>query len=234
MPINDHDLNQPGTHDLHVRDAESPGYEVTDVNAGGVAVFLAGLFGSVFIFFLLCYGLGVLINGGIRKEDGPTTKWNRLSSFAGADAFQGDGKTKGKRQDLASNPEMQQREFQQMTSTFPEPRLDIDDGNQATADLHAREDLLLNNYSVASGTGSIRIPISRAMEIIAQRGLPVNAQAGTTTVEMVGDEKPTVQAPLTSGFARTGYELETIEAREQKLNYGKAEAATKAELAPVK
>ena len=227
MPTNDHDLNQPGAHDTHLRDADHPGYEVTDVNAGGVAVFLAGLFGSVFIFFLLCYGLGVLINGGIKKEDGPTTKWNKLSAFAGAET------TNGKRQDLASNPEMQQREFQQMTSTFPEPRLDIDDGNQATADLHAREDLLLNNYSVAGA--EIRIPISRAMEIIAQRGLPVNAQAGTTTtVEMVGDEKPTVQAPLTSGFARTGYELETIEAREQKLSYGKAAGENKAELAPVK
>jgi hypothetical protein len=233
MPTNDHDLKQPGMHDSHVRDADHPGYEVTDVNAGGVAVFLAGLFGSVFIFFLLCYGLGVLINGGIRKEDGPTTKWNQLSAFAGADAFS--GASKGKRQDLASNPEMQQREFQQMTSTFPEPRLDIDDGNQATADLHAREDLLLNNYSVAAGAaGSIRIPISRAMEIIAQRGLPVNAQAGATAVEMAGDEKPAVQAPLTSGFARTGYELETIEAREQKLNYGKAAGENKAELAPVK
>jgi hypothetical protein len=230
MPTNDHDLNQPGAHDPHARDADHPGYEVTDVNAGGVAVFLAGLFGSVFIFFLLCYGLGVLINGGIKKEDGPTTKWNTLSAFAGAET------TNGKRQDLASNPEMQQRELNQMTSTFPEPRLDIDDGNQATADLHAREDLLLNNYSVAAGEGgSIRIPISRAMEIIAQRGLPVNAQAGTAAVEMVGDEKPTVQAPLTSGFARTGYELETIEAREQKLTYGKAEGGEKkAELAPVK
>jgi hypothetical protein len=229
MPTNDHDLNQPAAHDPHARDADHPGYEVTDVNAGGVAVFLAGLFGSVFIFFLLCYGLGVLINGGIRKDDGPTTKWNTLSAFAGAET------TKGKRQDLASNPEMQQKEFQQMTSTFPEPRLDIDDGNQATADLHAREDLLLDNYSVAAGaTGSIRIPISRAMEIIAQRGLPVNAQAGSTAVEMAGDEKPSVQAPLTSGFARTGYELETIEAREQKLSYGKAAGENKAELAPVK
>jgi hypothetical protein len=236
MPTNEHDLNQPGAqdpYDPHARDADHPGYEVTDVNAGGVAVFLAGLFGSVFIFFLLCYGLGVLINGGIRKEDGPTTKWNTLSAFAGADAFS--GASKGKRQDLASNPEMQQREFQQMTSTFPEPRLDIDDGNQATADLHAREDLLLNNYSSAAGAaGSIRIPISRAMEIVAQRGLPVNAQAGATAVEMAGDEKPAVQAPLTSGFARTGYELETIEAREQKLNYGKAAGENKAELAPVK
>jgi hypothetical protein len=227
MPTSDHDLNQPGAHDSHVRDSYHPGYEVTDVNAGGVAVFLAGLLGSVFIFFLLCYGLGVLINGGIKKDDGPTTKWNTLSAFAGAET------TGGKRQDLASNPEMEQKEFQQMTSTFPEPRLDIDDGNQATADLHAREDLLLNNYSVVPGEDGIRIPITRAMEIIAQRGLPVNAQVATSVV-MAGDEKPAVQVPLTSGFARTGYELDVIEAREQKMNYGKAEAENKAELAPAK
>jgi hypothetical protein len=225
MPTNDHDLNQPAAHDLHVRDSEYPGYEVTDVNTSGIVVFLAGLFGSVLLFFLLCYGMGTLINGGIKKEDGPSTKWNSTSAFAGA--------TDGKRQDLASNPEMQQREFQQMTSTFPEPRLDIDDGNQATADLHAREDLLLNNYSTAEG-GSVRIPISRAMELIAQRGLPVNAQTGVAVVVMVGDEKPTVQAPLTSGFARTGYELETIETREQKLISSKAQAENKAELAPGK
>jgi len=225
MPTNDHDLKRPGSHDPHVRDSDHPGYEVTDVNTSGIVVFLAGLFGSVCIFFLLCYGLGILINGGIKKEDGPSTKWNRASTFAGS--------ADGKRQDLTSNAEMQQREFQQMTTTFPEPRLDIDDGNQATADLHAREDLLLNNYSTAPGEGnSLRIPISRAMELIAQRGLPVTAEAGTSTVAMFGDEKPKVQAPLTSGFARTGYELETIAAREQKLSYGKAEAENKAELAP--
>ena len=227
MPTNDHDLTQPGAHEPHVRDTDHPGYEVTDVNTNGIVVFLAGLFGSVCVFFLLCYGLGILINGGIKREDGPSTKWNRPSTFAGP--------TDGKRQDLVNNAEMQQREYQQMTSTFPEPRLDIDDGNQATADLHAREDLLLNNYSVTPGEGgSIRIPISRAMELIAQRGLPASAPAGTPAVEMAGDEKPTVSAPLTSGFARTGYELEVIEAREQKLTYNKAAGEAKAELAPVK
>ena len=225
MPTNEHDLHKPGAHDSHARDSDHPGYEVTDVNANGIVVFLAGLFGSVCIFFLLCYGLGILINGGIKKEDGPSTKWNRASTFAGS--------ADGKRQDLTSNAEMEQREFQQMTTTFPEPRLDVDDGNQATADLHAREDLLLNNYSTAPGEGSaIRIPISRAMELIAQRGVSVTAEAGSGSVAMFGDEKPTVQAPLTSGFARTGYELETIAAREQKLSYGKAEAENKAELAP--
>jgi hypothetical protein len=232
MPTNEHDLNQPGAHDPHVRDPEHPGYEVTDVNSGGVAVFLAGLFGSVFIFFLLCYGLGVLINNGIKKEDGPTTKWNKVAELAGSDVNAGGGTTKGKREDLTPNPVMQQRELQQMTTIFPEPRLDIDDGNQATADLHAREDLLLNNYSKQGG--EIRIPISRAMEIIAQRGLPVNTEAAAPAVQMAGDQKPTIQAPLTSGFARTGYELETIEARAQKLNYGRAAAENKAELAPAK
>jgi len=217
MPTNDHDLNQPGAHDPHVRDADHPGYEVTDVNAGGVAVFLAGLFGSVFIFFLLCYGLGVLINGGIKKG-----RWAD-DEVEYAECVCGGGDDQWQRQDLASNPEMQQRELNQMTSTFPEPRLDIDDGNQATADLHAREDLLLNNYSETAGTtGSIRIPIARAMEIIAQTRIAGERAGWNCGYRMVGDEKPTVQAPLTSGFARTGYELETIEAREQKLNYGKA------------
>jgi hypothetical protein len=227
MPTNDHDLNQPAGHDPHVRDSDHPGYETTDVNAGGVSVFLAGLFGSVLVFFVFCFVLGRVINTAIEKEDGPVTKWNQMSDFAGAAI------TNGKRQDLASNPEMQQQEFQQMTSTFPEPRLDIDDGNQATADLHAREDLLLDNYSTEQG-GAVRIPISRAMQLIAQRGLPVSSQNTTSAPLMAGDEKPTVQAPLTSGFARTGYELDVIEAREQKMSYGKAEAATQAELTPAK
>jgi hypothetical protein len=228
MPHNDDlELHQPGAHDPHVRDTESPGYETTDVNASGIAVFLAGLFGSVLVFFLFCFVMGKVINSAIEKADGPPTKWNKLSAFSGAEA------TNGKRQDLASNAEMQQKEFQQMTSTFPEPRLDIDDGEQATADLHAREDLLLDHYSVAPGEGaSIRIPISRAMELIAQRGLPVAAQPASSEVEMVGDEKPVVEAPLTSGFARTGHELDVMEARAQKLSYGKAEGGAQAELAP--
>jgi hypothetical protein len=42
---------------------------------------------------------------------------------------------------------------------------------------------------------------------------------------------PEMRTPLTTGFARTGYELVTIEAREQKMNYGKAVAA---EMIPAK
>jgi hypothetical protein len=112
-----------------------------------------------------------------------------------------------------------------MAAAFPNPRLDIDDGNQATAELHEREDLLLDHYSSIPGDSStIRIPISRAMELIAQRGLPVNAAAAATSPQLAGDVKPEVQAPLTTGFARTGYEIDVMETRAQRLSSEKASA----------
>jgi hypothetical protein len=93
-----------------------------------------------------------------------------------------------------------------LTQRFPSPRLQTDDGNQEIADMHAKEDLLLENYSyVDRGKGTVRIPIERAMELIAQRGLPV-APTSTTMSMLADDTLPVVKAPLTDGFARTGYE----------------------------
>jgi hypothetical protein len=197
-------------------DAEHPGYETTDVNVGGVSVFLAGLFGTVIVFFFFCYGMGAVINNLWIKQDGAPTKWKLK---AGVEA-------PGKGPNLASNPAIEQQQLRQIVSNFPEPRLDIDDGNQATADLHAREDLLLNNYSKVEGQpGTIRIPIERAMQLIAERGLPVVNQTANAIPSVAYADKPVVHAPLTTGFARTGFELTTIEAREQKMDFNKAEEA---------
>jgi hypothetical protein len=82
----------------------------------------------------------------------------------------------------------------------------IDDGNQDVAELHQREDLLLDNYTwIDQSQGKIRIPIERAMQIIAQKGLPV-APTTQQAPLLAGDQKPAITVPLTSGFARTGYE----------------------------
>ena len=80
MPTNDHDLNQARQRTTRMSvTPRSPGYEMTDVNVSGIAVFLAGLFGLVIVFFLLCFVMGKVINVcGIEKSDGPTTKWNKL------------------------------------------------------------------------------------------------------------------------------------------------------------
>ena len=208
-------------------DSKSAGYEMTDVNASGIVVFLGGLFGFVIIFFFFCFLMGRVINSGLEQMDGKTDKWHQKNNiFAGALA------NNGKREDLKSNAAIEQQELQQMTNAFPNPRLDIDDGNQATADLHAREDLLLDHYSSAPGE-PLRIPIDRAMQLIAAKGLPV-LTPDQAEVRMAGDAQPVVQVPLTTGFARTGYELTQIEARQQKLDFGKAEAAEHAELKPIK
>jgi hypothetical protein len=235
MPTNDGKTGeyQPPAGDIVNYPESGPesaklGYETTDVNAGGIAVFVGGLFGFILIFFVFCFFMGKTINSALESQDGKTDKWHQKN-----DIFQGALANGGKREDLKSNAAMQQQELQKMTAAFPSPRLDTDDGNQATADLHAREDLLLDHYSKAPGETGIRIPIERAMELIAQKGLPV-AAAGQPAQKLAGDEALKLSVPLTSGFARTGYELDTIEAREQKMSFEKAESGAHAELKPIK
>ena len=87
---------------------------------------------------------------------------------------------------MPSSPELQNK-VAELTQTFPAPRLQTDDGNEDIADMHARENLLLNNYTwIDQSKGTVRIPIERAMELIAQRGLPV-APAVETEAPMAGD-----------------------------------------------
>ncbi|HEX3571965.1 MAG TPA: hypothetical protein VHU44_14180 [Acidobacteriaceae bacterium] len=200
---------------------ESPGYETTDVNVRGVAVFLAGLFGSLFVFFFLCYAMGRAVNNLWEKQDGPLNKWH-----LGAN----DVPPQNGRRDLTSNAQLQQEQLEAVRNSFPEPRLDTDDSANQVADLHAREDLMLEHYSRsdagpqgADAEAVYRIPIERAMELIAQRGLPVNQEPAGAADQVAYAGPPRVPEPLTKGFARTAVELENIEAREQRMNYGGAE-----------
>jgi len=177
------------TSDQSVRE----GFEVTDANTGEIVVFIAALFISVIVFFVFCFGMGKVINEGLNRADGPINKWAAQNQVA-------------PRKEIESNPVLQQRQLAKLTQQFPTPRLEIDDGNQDLTDLHEREDLLLNHYSwVDRGKGTVRIPIERAMEIIAEKGLPV-APAEQQQAAMMGDSRPQVQMPLTDGFARTAYE----------------------------
>jgi hypothetical protein len=187
------------------KESESLGYEVTDVNVSGIVVFLASLGAFVGVFFIFCFGMGKVINTAILKSDGPPNKWNQIGT-----------QPSGKRQDLTSNAVMEQQQLNQMVQRFPTPRLQTDDGNLEIAEMHAREDLLLNNYSwIDRSSGKVRIPIARAMEIVAKGGLPVAPEEQTEPL-MAGDRAPVVTAPLTDGFARTGYEQQYLETLEQQ------------------
>jgi hypothetical protein len=193
--------NNGSGHEPEEIDA-SAGYEQSDVRVTGIVVFLVALAIFVAVTGVLCYGIGAIINAHMDRQDGPNTKWTTTADIRQLG-------------NLPNNPEMQNK-VAQLAQQLPTPRLQLDDGNQEIADLHAREDLLLNNYSWADQAhGKVRIPIDKAIELLAQRGLPV-APAVEEAPLMAGDAKPVVAAPLTNGFARTGYEhdLATAEAVE--------------------
>jgi hypothetical protein len=179
----------PNSDDPSIRE----GFEVTDAKTAEIGWFLAALLFSVVVFFVFCYAMGKVINEGLNRADGPVNKWVAQNQVA-------------PRKEIESSPVLQQRQLAKLTQQFPTPRLETDDGNQDLTDLHGREDLLLEHYSwIDRGQGRVRIPIERAMELIAQRGLPVAPEEQQQTA-MFGDSRPQVQMPLTDGFARTAYE----------------------------
>lgn len=196
-------MQQHSEHESHDKGSSvREGYELTDVSVQGIIVFLVGLALSLAVFFVFCFGMGKVINNALQKRDGPPNRWNQANVPV------------GKTYHIQSDPAIQQKQLNQLTQAFPTPRLQDDDGNLDTADLHAREDLLLDNYSwIDRSKGTVRIPIERAMELIAQRGLPVEQPPQPVEALMAGDHAVSVQAPLTDGFARTAYEQELRESR---------------------
>jgi len=170
------------------------GYEKGDIKVTGILVFLTAMGIFVAVAGILAWGIGKAINAQMAKDDGQQSKWAKTA----------DVKPLG---NLASNPELLHK-VADLTQGFPTPRVQTDDGLQDLADLHAREDLLLDHYTWANqAQGKVRIPINHAMELVAQRGLPVADKVDHAPL-LTGDVEPTVVVPLTNGFVRTGFEQE--------------------------
>ncbi len=170
------------------------GYEVSDVRITGIIVFLVSLGIFVVVTAVVCYGIGKVINARMNREDGPKTKWTQTVDIRSLG-------------DMPSSPAMQNK-VAELTQNFPAPRVQTDDGNQDLADLHQRENLLLDHYSwVNEKQGQVRIPIDRAMELLAKQGLPVAPPVQLPKL-MTGDSRPVVTAPLTNGYAPTAYDQE--------------------------
>ncbi|HTW80317.1 MAG TPA: hypothetical protein VME23_12295 [Terracidiphilus sp.] len=193
---NPHEHHEPEPVDT------SLGYEGTDVKVSGILIFIVSLGIFVAVIGVVCYGIGAVFNARMNKEDGRTSKWTKTVEMRDLG-------------NMPSAPEMQNK-VAEITKGFPQPRLQIDDGNVDIADLHAREDILLDNYTwIDESKGTVRIPIEQAMQIIAQKGLPV-APAAEAPPLMTGDSKPVVTMPLTNGFARTSYEQELAAEKQAK------------------
>jgi hypothetical protein len=73
---------------------------------------------------------------------------------------------------------------------FPQPRLEGDERLEIN-DFRLQEEHKLNSYGwVDQPAGVVHIPIDRAMQLMAQRGLPTRPQAGAATDGAKSKESP--------------------------------------------
>jgi hypothetical protein len=65
---------------------------------------------------------------------------------------------------------------------FPEPNLQLDDDHLEHMRLIAEQNQILNSYGwVDRSNGIVRIPIERAMALLAERGLPTRTNSRSST-----------------------------------------------------
>jgi hypothetical protein len=133
------------------------GYERRDIGVRGVLYFLAGLVvAGVFIHFVVS-GLYSFLEKQSQSQQAPVSP---LVTNAPADTR----KLPTDYQDY-------------LKQSFPAPQLEIDERNQLDR-VRIDEAQTLSTYDwVDQKAGTVRIPIDRAMDLLAQRGLPVRPQA---------------------------------------------------------
>lgn len=144
------------TDDIHINEHnEEAEFEREDLGAKPVILFLVGLSVGCLLVALLLKGM-----------------------YSYLDAREN-------RHQPALNPLVQQTRSDLRSVTpgditkFPEPRLETDEPREIRA-FRVQEEQTLHSYGwVDQPAGVVRIPIDRAMELVAQRGLPTRPQAGT-------------------------------------------------------
>jgi hypothetical protein len=84
---------------------------------------------------------------------------------------------------------------------FPQPRLEHNERVEIR-DFRLKEEQTLNSYGwVDEKAGLVRIPIERAMQLVAQRGLPTVPKAGIVPASAVNVATQAAQRSDTSGQA---------------------------------
>jgi hypothetical protein len=136
-------------------------YEHQDLSAHGIYAFLSSLIvGGVIVYFVV-WGMYGFMDARIKEHE------------------------------PRPNPLVQQTENDTRvvtpdeTKKFPEPRLEKNDRVEIY-DFRLQEEQRLNSYGwVDEKAGVVHIPIDRAMQLLAQQGLPTAPRAGTVPASEV-------------------------------------------------
>jgi hypothetical protein len=143
------------SNEIHPANSNGHGdYERSDIGARGVLYFLAGLAVAGLLVYFVVAGLYSYLEKRSEAEQVPVSP---LVTNAPAD-------TRHIGRDYPQD-------------AFPNPKLEEDEHGQLNG-IRLQEEQTLSTYTyIDKNAGTVRIPLDRAMDLIAQRGLPVRAQA---------------------------------------------------------
>lgn len=149
----------------HDNSTANSGYERQDIGVAGILYFLVGLAVAGLIVYFVVTGLYSVLEKRSNAQQAPL---NPLVTSAPVDT----------RHIARDYPK----------GAFPEPKLEEDERGQLSV-IRLKEEQTLNSYDyVDQKAGTVRIPIDRAMDLIAQRSLPTRTQTAAA-------EKPSQPAP---------------------------------------
>lgn len=148
------------SNDIHPANTTgNGGYERQDIGAKGVLYFLLGLAAAGLLVYFVVVGLYSYLDKRSEAEQAPM---NPLVTNAPVDT----------RRIPKDYPQ----------GAFPNPKLEEDERGQLNG-VRLKEEQTLSTYGyIDKNAGTVRIPIDRAMDLIAQRGLPVRAQSAIEIV----------------------------------------------------
>jgi hypothetical protein len=148
--------------------ADNGGYERSDIGVSGILYFLLGLAVAGVLVYFVVDGLYSYLDKRSAAEQAPVSP-------------------------LVTNAPTDTRHISKdyPQSAFPDPRLETDERGQLNG-VRLTEEQTLSTYDyIDKNAGTVRIPIDRAMDLIAQRGLPVRAQAAASAAEKSSDTSKT-------------------------------------------
>jgi hypothetical protein len=167
-------------------------YDRSDLSPKGILFFLIGLFIVGIFIELVIWGMfRFMAHSEVLFVQGQKTPMTLKNSPV----------------DLTSNRPVLQNTPGVNVDVFPEPRLQMNDAGDMQKYLAAENDLLNVQQPFEDPSGAVHIPISMAMQLIAERGLPVrpnapppeiNTQTGAGNPKILNEE-PGPLPPGTGG-----------------------------------
>src|SRR5260370_5899143 len=161
--------NQPTPHEPIIN---HEGFEQEDLSSRSALYFLAGLVLVCLVVYLIVFGM-----------------YRFFDSYATAHQPPMSPMVKPEADTRAVTPEN--------AETVPQPRLEENERTQFRSFIEDQDRKLATYDWVDKDRGTVRIPIDRAMELIAQRGLPVHAGGASSAQHSAAQTSaPKDSAPL--------------------------------------